>query len=150
MNYNINNKETKLIIEGKEFEIIPFRIESIPRWYVPELGLVIELRKLHKSGDRPTYGWNGASGSIGNDFRKKPFENMIDYAEDLIADLNKDLEQFLTEKISKAVKEKNFDRDEWKKELEALHNRIAIAYQGLGELKLLQRQKQLKENGRKE
>jgi hypothetical protein len=39
-------KETKLTIENKEFEIIPYRVEKDTKWYIPELGLMI--RKTQK------------------------------------------------------------------------------------------------------
>ncbi|CAI2197290.1 1691_t:CDS:2, partial [Funneliformis geosporum] len=84
VNTSINNKETKLVIEGKEFEIYPFKIERTPRWYIPEL-----------------------SGGIGNNFEEKPLENMIDYAKDLIADLEKCQENLLKEIIKQAEKDKN-------------------------------------------
>ncbi|KLL03136.1 MAG: hypothetical protein MRERV_51c007 [Mycoplasmataceae bacterium RV_VA103A] len=37
---------TKLIIENKEFEIIPYRVNKNTEWYIPELGLMI--RKSQK------------------------------------------------------------------------------------------------------
>jgi hypothetical protein len=38
---NTEMKETKLIIEGKEFEVIPFKVESSDVYYIPELNLNI-------------------------------------------------------------------------------------------------------------
>ncbi|KLL02997.1 MAG: hypothetical protein MRERV_58c011, partial [Mycoplasmataceae bacterium RV_VA103A] len=69
--------ETKLIIENKEFQIIPFKVESDDEYYIPEINL--KIRKT-KKGD-----WEGWSGGIGNNFKEKPFENLIAYAEDTIS-----------------------------------------------------------------
>src|SRR5207244_3510768 len=104
MNYNKENKETKLIIEGKEFQIIPFKIEKNPRWYIPELGLVIELKRKQDKVAPHNYYFSGASGSIGNDFKENPLKKMINYDNELIYDLNVDLENFLDEKIRLDIK----------------------------------------------
>lgn len=55
MNYLNNNakskqNETKLIIEGKEFEVIKYSCENDDKWYIGELGLVIE-KKIWKEGN---------------------------------------------------------------------------------------------------
>jgi len=43
---NNETKETKLIIEGKEFDIIPFKVESDDEYYIPEVNL--RIRKTAK------------------------------------------------------------------------------------------------------
>ncbi|KLL02621.1 MAG: hypothetical protein MRERV_84c005, partial [Mycoplasmataceae bacterium RV_VA103A] len=74
---------TKLIIENKEFEIIPYRVNKDAEWYIPELGLMI--RKSQKGnpieGYDKEYNWEGFSSSAGNDFKKYPYRNLIWLAE---------------------------------------------------------------------
>jgi hypothetical protein len=67
------NKETKLIIEGQEFEIIKYEADTNDKWFVGELGLVITRKH---SSDKLKEVWSGASSGQ----EENQLEALINYA----------------------------------------------------------------------
>ena len=78
---NNEKNETKLIIEGKEFELIKYSCDLNDKWYCGELGIMIEKKVgtgtslVMKKGE---IDWNGYSSGR----EKDQLQRLIDFGKD--------------------------------------------------------------------
>ena len=131
MNYLNNNakskqNETKLIIEGKEFELIKYSCDLDDRWYCGELGLMIE-KKVWKEGNPANkkegeISWYGKSCGKETEQLKK----LIYFGEEEVA--------YWKNEINKKLNETEYDI----KIHDDFNARLLKAINGLEELKKLQ------------
>lgn len=120
--------ETKLVIDGKEFELIKYSCDTNDKWYCGELGLMIE--KQVGTGTNPeipkgSIKWWGASSGKEN----RQLEKLIYFGEDRVKYWKRNIKALDTV----------LDSENKNCRVKDLEKRLERAEKGLKELKELQK-----------